>query len=253
MSPLSRETVFIGFSQNELTATIIGELSIRLQTDSSRVHLRRISRQLLGPQTYRRATREYDGQLWDVISDAPMSTDHAIARFFIPWLMDFKGWALFTDGDILCRRDIREVFAAKDSRYGVQCVQHAPLPTTGHKKDGAIQTAYPRKNWSSVMLFNCEHESHQRLTPDLILNQWPGRDLHAFKWLADSEIGPLDPAWNYLSGIEPRQSNPAIVHFTTGVPTTAGHENDPFAHEWFAMARQAGYDFESYISTTASA
>src|SRR5258708_4147626 len=40
--------------------------------------------------------------MWDVVSDAPMSTQHANARFLVPHLAG-SGWALFMDGDMLVR------------------------------------------------------------------------------------------------------------------------------------------------------
>jgi lipopolysaccharide biosynthesis glycosyltransferase len=183
------------------------------------------------------------GQLFDELSGAPMSTDHAIARFFIPYLRAYQGWALFVDGDILVRADIRDLFAWADDQYAVQVVQHPPLLEEATKKGGQIQQAYPRKNWSSVLLFNCGHPANQLLTLEAV-NGWPGRDLHAFSWLKDREIGPLPARWNYLVGVNPPQTDPAIVHFTLGTPDTKGHEADPFADEWYAAARTLGYTFD---------
>lgn len=172
-----------------------------------------------------------------------MSTEHAISRFFVPYLCEYHGWALFVDGDILARADVRELFALADDRYALMCVQHPPLPAEGTKKDGAIQQSYPRKNWSSVVLWNCGHPAHQALTLDA-LNTWPGRDLHAFTWLRDEEIGALPPDWNYLVNVNALPPYVKIAHFTLGVPATDGHAADPFADEWFAAARMAGYRYD---------
>lgn len=230
--------VVIGFSADEIMAVNTAEASLRSYC-GSRVAISRISRLSLC-QVYDRPTTTRDGRLWDDISDAPMSTDHAIARFFIPWQCGYQGWALFTDGDVLFRRDVSELFALADDRYAVMCVQHPPLQAEGMKKDGAVQLPYHRKNWSSVMLMNCGHPSNHQLTLEAV-NTWPGRTLHAFSWLANDEIGALDPAWNYLVGVTAHVPNPAIVHFTEGVPVIPGHEYDPYADEWRRFARVAGY------------
>jgi hypothetical protein len=176
-----------------------------------------------------------NGQYYDEISDAPMSTDHAIARFFVPYLCGYKGWALFTDGDVLFRDDVRHVFAMADSRYAVKVVKHPPLLVEGQKKDGHIQQAYPRKNWSSVVLWNCGHQANRALTLEVV-NSWPGRDLHAFQWLEQYEIGDLPSRWNYLEGVSFHQSMPALVHYTLGTPDVPGHEHAAFAEEWLSFA-----------------
>lgn len=169
-----------------------------------------------------------------------MSTDHAIARFFIPYLCQYQGWALFTDGDVLFRDDVLQLFALADERYAVQVVQHPPLLEEGDKKAGHVQQSYRRKNWSSVVLWNCGHQANRVLTID-VLNAWPGRDLHGFTWLADDLIGELPARWNHLVGVNPPSADPAIVHFTKGTPDMPGHEADAFAGEWMSTAKTLGY------------
>lgn len=233
--------VFVGFSPEEMDATVVAEYSIR-RSCRHRPDVQRISRLTLG-DVYRRPTQQTASGLWDVISDAPMSTDHAIARFFVPWLCNYSGWALFTDGDILCRRDLADLTPYMDERHAVVCVQHPTINTGDTKKDGAVQTSYPRKNWSSVMLWNCGHASNTFLSLQR-LNKLTGRDLHSFSWLYDNEIGALPPEWNYLVNVtDPAPVDPAIVHFTLGYPRLVGHESDPFAEEWFDCARMCGYRF----------
>lgn len=238
--PPERLKVFVGFSANEMVATRVAESSIH-QYSKGGADIRRICRLSLYPN-YTRPTEYRAGTLWDAISGAPMSTDHAIARFFIPWLCDYQGWALFTDGDILCRRNVADLFALADDRYALMCVQHGDIHSEGVKKDGAIQQSYPRKNQSSVMLMNCAHKSNMALTLD-VLNAWPGRDLHAFRWLQDHEIGQLPAQWNYLVNVNEPMENPSIVHYTLGTPNIPGHERDPWSQEWFATAKYAGYAF----------
>ena len=170
--------------------------------------------------------------MWDTISDAPMSTQHACARFLVPHLAR-TGWAVFMDGDVLVRGNICRMFDKLDRRKAVYCVKHRFDPPVGVKMDGQQQTRYARKNWSSVVAFNCDHEANRALTLDLI-NSVPGRDLHAFCWLEDSLIGELSPEWNFLVGHTDPSVEPKIVHFTDGTPSMPGYEHVPFADEWRA-------------------
>lgn len=230
--------VFIGWDASEMTPHIVAQHSLYRHAHAASVHVWRLSRMLLG-ESYTRPTETRHGQLWDVISEAPMSTSHAIARFFVPVLCRFEGWALFTDGDVLFRDDVAKLFAEADERYAVQVVQHPPLMSEATKKDGHVQQAYPRKNWSSVMLLHCGHPAHRALDLD-VLNSWPGRDLHAFTWVPDEAIGPLSSRWNHLVGVNPPSETPALVHYTLGTPDLPGHERDPFADEWREIAAAAG-------------
>ncbi len=195
---------------------------------------------------YRRETFTRMGRMVDNISDAPMSTEFAISRFLTPTLAQ-SGLALFLDSDMLSRHDIFELFAQADPTKAVMCVQHHHDPPESRKMDDQVQLRYFRKNWSSVMLFNCDHPSNRALTVDLI-NSVPGRDLHRFCWLKDEEIGPLDPTWNYLvGGNGAPQIDPKMVHFTNGIPRMSGYASSEFADEWRAtlwgaLGASAGLD-----------
>jgi lipopolysaccharide biosynthesis glycosyltransferase len=207
--------VYIGWDPDEQDAVRVATASLRRHATAP-VDIRWISRHHLAHQLYTRATSVRDGRAWDDISQAPMSTAHAIARFFIPQIDDCP-WVLFVDGDVLFRADIQQLFALADHQFAVMAVPHHYEPAAAVKKGVHVQTAYPRKNWSSVLLWNLSHPSHQRLTLDL-LNLLPGRDLHRFCWLPDHEIGFLPEAWNWLSGHSNPDIDPALVHFTEGLP-----------------------------------
>jgi hypothetical protein len=233
--------VFIGWDSAQIRAWNVAQWSAMLTVRGVALDIRRIAMaELQARGCYHRPTETRDGRLWDVLSEAPMATGHAIARFFVPLLCNHEGWALFTDGDVLFRRDVAELFALADPQYAVQVVQHAHVPTTTTKMAGQIQTAYPRKNWSSVVLWNCGHPAHAALTLDL-LNTVPGRDLHRFCWLTDDRIGALPPEWNWLVGHSPPDIDPALVHFTDGLPDQAGYEHVAYAQDWWRVARYAGY------------
>lgn len=231
--------VFLGWDDDEKEACEVAGYSLRA-TSASAIKLHHLNYHGLERRgLYRRPTTGRDGQLWDAISEAPMTTSHAIARFFVPSEMGHQGWALFTDGDVLFRDDVAKLFALADPEKAVMVVQHDYTPTETLKKGGLTQTVYPRKNWSSVILWNCAHTAHRKLLTYDALNTRPGRELHRFFWLRDDQIGALPPEWNWLVGHSDPALDPAIVHFTNGLPTKPGYESQPYASEWNITARYA--------------
>ncbi|MBL8331997.1 MAG: glycosyltransferase [Rubrivivax sp.] len=152
-------------------------------------------------------------------------------RFLVPHLMNFDGWALFADGDMVCRADIAELWALRDPTKAVQVVQHDYRTKACVKYLGNKNENYPRKNWSSVILWNCSHPAHRVLTPEFVQAQ-PGSYLHRFSWLPDSEIGALDAAWNWLA-IE-YEDNPEakLVHYTLGTPCFRDYRDTAMAELW---------------------
>lgn len=187
-------------------------------------------------KVYTRPTVSRFGQLWDIHSSAPMSTEFAISRFFIPHIADTDDkWILFADCDVVCLVNPQELFDQVDDRYALMCVKH-DWDLTGKanetKKINKTQTWYAKKNWSSVVLWNVHHPAHWDLTLDL-LNTAPGRDLHAFKWLDSSLIGPLVPCWNWLVGVQPPPNGgPKIAHFTLGGPWLPKWSPSPYDDIW---------------------
>lgn len=176
------------------------------------------------------------GGMFDLNSNAPQSTEFAIARFFVP-LLAHSGWCLFADADVVFMQDPHELLEIANPSKAVQVVKHPPYELTDTKMDGQKQTSYPRKLWSSVMLWNCDHPANKRLNLTT-LNQWPGRDLHAFRWLADEEIGDLPAEANWLVGMMPKPERPIIAHMTLGGPWLAGwtpHEHDEL---WIAESQR---------------
>lgn len=236
-------SVFIGYDPREIEAFAVARAGIEAHYPPQLVFGLHLP-SLRASGLYSRPTSRHPnqggpgGQLWDDISNAPMSTEFAISRFLTPFLAPDQ-WALFKDCDMLIRANINELFRAADDRYAVMCVKHnhqvSPYGET--KMNGSQQVGYARKNWSSVMLFNCRHPANRRLTLDMV-NTLPGRDLHRFCWLEDDEIGELDPAWNWIPGVSAPSDDPKIVHFSLGVPTMRGYENQPYADEWRAQLAQ---------------
>lgn len=182
-----------------------------------------------------RPWRIYRGGIWDVPSGAPAATQFAASRFLTPLLAQ-EGWALFVDCDVVFHGDVLEVLRHADPRYAVQVVKHRYVPTETTKMVGQPQLPYPRKNWSSVMLFNCDHPANRRLTLEKI-NSVPGRDLHAFCWLEDAEVGELPPQWNWLVNVQPEPAGTMIAHYTLGGPWLPGWQEAPNDDQWINCFR----------------
>ena len=167
--------------------------------------------------------------------DKLASTEFTFTRFLVPELSNFNGWALFMDCDMILQTDIAELFAQADDKYAVMCVKHDYAPKEGVKMDGKAQTVYPRKNWSSVMLFNCGHPSNQNLNVELINDpEITGKYLHRLSWLKDEEIGELKPEWNWLAGWykEPDDGKPKLIHYTEGGPWFENYRTCEYHKEW---------------------
>ena len=165
--------------------------------------------------------------------DKLASTEFTFTRFFVPYLNNYKGWAVFCDCDFVWRISPTELEQYCDNSKAVVCVQHDYKPKEGLKMHGQIQLQYPRKNWSSMVLWNCGHPKNKVLTPEL-LNTESGKFLHRFSWLNDSDIGNLPPIYNWLVSWyqEPKDGTPKILHYTEGGPWFENYRNCEYADVW---------------------
>jgi hypothetical protein len=174
--------------------------------------------------------------------DPKQSNEFSFTRFLVPYLSDYDGWAAFFDCDMLLRTDVAKLFerAALDPEKAVHVVKHDYEPKDTIKYLNTVQYRYPRKNWSSVVLWNCSHPSNFVLTPEFVNTASP-MELHRFQWLKDEEIGSLDVRWNWLVG-DYSDPPPDVhnVHWTIGGPYFDEYKNSDFSEEWFAeYARMA--------------
>ena len=165
--------------------------------------------------------------------DPLASTEFTYSRFLTPRLNGYKGWALFCDCDFMFFSDVAKLLEYKDPSKAVSCVQHDYTPKDTVKMDGQAQTLYPRKNWSSFMLFNCAHPSTRKLTAEAV-NQESGAYLHRMQWAADDEIGALPTEWNWLEGWneKPATGFPHAVHYTSGGPWFENYQDVEYADIW---------------------
>jgi lipopolysaccharide biosynthesis glycosyltransferase len=215
--------IFIGWDRREPIAYDVAEFSLKRHS-SVPVDVKPIKVEELREQ-----------KLYWRDQDPLASTDFTYTRFLTPKLAGYQGWALFCDCDFLFLADIASLFSYARGNKAVYCVQHDYRPTETTKMDGAVQTTYPRKNWSSLMLFNCEHPSVRALTPEVV-NRESGAFLHRMQWVADADIGLLPTEWNWLEGWnkKPPGGTPNAVHFTRGGPWFEQWQNVDYGDLWLA-------------------
>ena len=173
--------------------------------------------------------------LYDRPADRTASTEFSLTRFLTPFLAASDGWSMFVDCDFLFTGDVTSLVRSLDPSKAVHVVQHDYLPHRAVKMDGKAQTRYPRKNWSSMMIFNGSHPDVRALTPDVVNHSDPAH-LHRFGWIRDdADIGALDRKWNFLVGeYEPTETPPAAIHYTNGGPWFADWQEVDYGHLWLA-------------------
>ena len=202
MQPQSTK-IYIGYDSRHPIASKVCEYSLRKHSKDLDIELLKLSDL---EQLY---WREYKDQ----------STEFTYTRFLVPYLQDYNGWALFCDDDFLFLKDVKKIFKLADDKYAVMCCQHEYYPDTNVKMGGKKQTMYKRKNWSSLMLINCGHESVKKLDLSTVSEQ-SGKYLHQFEWLKPHEIGSIPRHWNWLVNWykENDEDKPSALHFTEGGP-----------------------------------
>jgi hypothetical protein len=139
-------------------------------------------------------------------------TPFTFSRFLVPYLCDYKGWALFLDIDILVKGDIAELFNLVDDKYAIM-----------------VSKNKLRFEWASVMLFNCGHESNKVLTPEYVEK---ADRLHHIAWCKDEEIGDLPREWNHLVGYDDKRNDAKLIHYTQGIPCFPETVTSEYSEDW---------------------
>jgi lipopolysaccharide biosynthesis glycosyltransferase len=236
--------VFVGWDSREDIAYQVCKSSIE-ETSSVPVEIIPLKQKSLrGDGVY---TREID-QL--------ASTEFTFTRFLIPHLCNYEGWALFIDCDFVFLEDIKLLWDQRDESKAVMCAHHDYTPKPGSTKmDGQVQHAYPRKNWSSMMLINCGHPGNAKLTLDVVNDMArTGAYFHRFSWLKDEEVGELSHEWNWLVGWyeEPVDGKPKALHYTEGGPWFDDYATCEYNIEWYrahiqyAKKMEQSYQYKLY-------
>lgn len=181
-------------------------------------------------------------------ADKTASTEFSLTRFLTPFLAATDGWSMFVDCDFLFTGDITALIGRLDPTKAVYVVQHEYTPQQTVKMDGKTQTQYPRKNWSSMMLFNGRHPDVKALTPDVVNTSEPAH-LHRFNWIKnDDDIGSLDREWNFLVGeYEAPDQAPSAIHYTNGGPWFPNWTHVDYGSLWISERDKmlAEYDVQA--------
>ena len=159
------------------------------------------------------------------------SNQFIYSRFLVPHLMDYQGWAIFMDGDMLLREDITQLWNLRDDSKAVMVVKHDYKTRRSEKYLGARNEDYPRKNWSSVILWNCGHPANATVTPEFV-QQATGAQVHRFTWLPDDLIGELPREWNWLPDEFGANADARLLHYTLGTPSFHEFATTPQGDEW---------------------
>lgn len=168
------------------------------------------------------------------------SNQFIYSRFLVPHLMGFSGHAIFIDGDMIVRSDIVELWNLRESGKDVQVVKHDYKTKMTEKYLGAKNEDYPRKNWSSVMIFNCQNFPTKKLTPEYIQKS-TGAHLHRFEWTTDDRVGELPPEWNWLPDEYGANPDAKLLHYTLGTPCFHEFATTPQGDEWHREHMLADY------------
>jgi len=168
------------------------------------------------------------------------SNQFIYSRFLVPHLMDYTGHAIFIDGDMIVRSDIAELWQWRHKQYDVQVVKHNYETCMTEKYLGSKNENYPRKNWSSVIIWNCESPANKQLTPEFVQRS-TGAELHRFTWIRDDHIGDLPAEWNWLPDEYGPNINADLLHYTLGAPCFHDFATTPMADEWHRERMLADY------------
>lgn len=168
------------------------------------------------------------------------SNQFIYSRFLVPHLTDYTGHAIFIDGDMIVRGDIVELWNLREFDKDVQVVKHNYQTRMTEKYLGAKNENYPRKNWSSVILWNCNSHPNKKLTPEFV-QQATGAELHRFTWIDDKRIGELPPEWNWLPDEYGANTDAKLLHYTLGTPCFHEFATTPQSDEWHREHMLADY------------
>jgi len=223
--------IFIGFDPREAAAyhTCVNSL-IRYSTKPLTIT----------PLALNNMTGYQEGKR-ETIEGYPPTNQFIFSRFLAPYLMDYRGWALFIDGDMIVTEDINNLFDLGDETKAVQVVQHDYKTKFPVKYLNQVNGDYPKKNWTSVMLFNCAHPDNKKLTPEYIETA-SGKELHRLEWTEN--VGGLPIEWNWLPDEYGENKSAKLIHYTIGTPCFHDYALTPMANLWHRERMLMNYSLQ---------
>jgi lipopolysaccharide biosynthesis glycosyltransferase len=163
---------------------------------------------------------------FDRALDPLQSTEFTYSRFLVPHLCDYRGKAIFMDCDMLCLGDIKELDDLDMANCALRVVKHDHRPSAKTKMDGRVQTTYPRKNWSSLMIMNC---ARLTLWTKEVVETQTGAFLHRFDGIDDALIRDIPMTWNTLDWMD---ESTKLIHYTSGGPWFEECRDHPYGAIW---------------------
>ena len=227
--------IYIGYDSKISIASKVCEHSLRHHSEDLDIELLKLTK-LKKKKLY---WRPYKNQ----------STEFTYSRFLIPYLQNYKGWALYCDNDFLFLKDVKELMSLQNNSKAILCVKHEYKPKEKTKMGNKKQINFSKKNWSSLMLINCGHPSMKNLDLSTV-SEASGRYLHQFQWLDDDEIGSIPHSWNWLVNwyrTDKGDGHPEALHFTEGGPWIVDSE---YKQTWLNYKKLMEEKNESKRTTT---
>ena len=234
---LPKYSVYVGYDSREQEAYDVCEFTLK-KYNGIDVEVHKLDHRILRRYNWfsRRWLIDEDGQDCDEGEGKSFSKEFSHFRFLAP---------------------LDSLFEQVDDKYAAMCVKFDFTPKENKKKmDGMVQSAYPRKLWSSFVLWNVGHPSNKPILDPVKTNEATGASLHSFSWLKDEEIGEINEGWNFIPGISVNTEkakqegiNVKAVHFSEGGPWFPEYREVPYADEWFKNYKDALYLKTSIISS----
>jgi len=168
------------------------------------------------------------------------SNEFVYSRFLVPLLCGFNGWALYMDSDMVVKHDICQLWGEVAWDQAAAVVKHDYQTKHPQKYLGAKNEDYPRKNWSSLIMWNCGHYANRRLGRDFVRNT-PGSFLHRFEWIPEDKLGELAKEWNWLVGEYPPNPDARVLHYTLGVPSFKQYRSCDHAEDYWGAHMLANF------------